>query len=488
MQTHSGKARYRNWLTGMIVCQTCGQSGPQETMRVISKNMQWYKCAGCHTKQQTLRRMCGEWPINEFSLLSVDDQQSFMSKLTGKSSTDIASILEETLERVENRCEKFSEGGSFLPLSVWERQGWDPETIKNKSRPSDIREDERFGLLYRVPVFWHGTECSRGFQRRSRLQVRPKAKAANASREESATANAVGKADGSHSFGKRGKSPSPSNRARSNSPSSSPGKQRKTKSKSSKSNKDDQKSAKHQTGKGSKKDKKNSKKHSDSDDSDDKKRKSKKGKKRKGSSSSSDDKKGKKGKKRKGSSSSSDDKKDKKSKKRKGSSSSDDDKKDKKRKQSPSSNDGKKGKKRSRSHSSSDDPTTKQAKVLMEKARDKLNKRLASTCLARLGPIATQLEEFTEAENLPGNMVSKVKDMYADVKKHVECAKDIVDKGKGSMQFADNAAYMQDGGATICRDNGHHAVCRNSNSQPCAIRAELRSMFTPVCNPSGNPQ
>lgn len=64
-------------------------------VRIVRKGVDCYKCNICHSKQNTLRRMCGVWPSEAFNLLSESDQQDFMKKIGDKNSSGIADELED---------------------------------------------------------------------------------------------------------------------------------------------------------------------------------------------------------------------------------------------------------------------------------------------------------------------------------------------------------------------------------------------------------
>jgi hypothetical protein len=98
-------------------------------------------------------------------------QQEFMSKIRDVTSVQIATFLQEIQPR-ENHDANYSDGGAYLPLSVWATKGWDPAQIEATASDADVMEDKRFGKLYRVAVLYKGTSGSIGFERKGKLQVR----------------------------------------------------------------------------------------------------------------------------------------------------------------------------------------------------------------------------------------------------------------------------------------------------------------------------
>ena len=99
-----------------------------------------------------LSRMVGSWPTEDFKDLAVEVQQAFFASIADKSKAEMRGMLEELFERIEKKEYNFSEGGQFLPLSVWERKGFDVGSIETKSGPEDIREHPVLGKMYRVRV------------------------------------------------------------------------------------------------------------------------------------------------------------------------------------------------------------------------------------------------------------------------------------------------------------------------------------------------
>ena len=60
--------------------------------------------------------------------------------------------MDELLSATETREESFVDGGEFLPLNVWAVKGYDPDVIKAKTVPADVREDLVVGTTYRLRV------------------------------------------------------------------------------------------------------------------------------------------------------------------------------------------------------------------------------------------------------------------------------------------------------------------------------------------------
>ena len=68
-----------------------------------------------------------------------------LSRLEGRG--EIKAFAIRFLETYRTEEQRALEGGEFLPLSVWERRGFDIESIKQHTRPEDIRTDRVLGQV-----------------------------------------------------------------------------------------------------------------------------------------------------------------------------------------------------------------------------------------------------------------------------------------------------------------------------------------------------
>ena len=66
------------------------------------------------------------------------------------------------MRRHETWEKRYQSGGNYLPLSVWQTQGYDTSRIERLSRPEDIMEDHVLGKVYRVPVLGVWENGTRG--------------------------------------------------------------------------------------------------------------------------------------------------------------------------------------------------------------------------------------------------------------------------------------------------------------------------------------
>ena len=63
----------------------------------------------------------------------------------------------------------YENAGEFLPLWVWETRGFNPDDIKNKSLPKDVRGSRMFDKVYRVPILKTFSRGRRGTVRKEAL-------------------------------------------------------------------------------------------------------------------------------------------------------------------------------------------------------------------------------------------------------------------------------------------------------------------------------
>ena len=69
------------------------------------------------------------------------------------------------MESFQTKVQKYEVGGAFLPLSKWDRDGFDATAIENLSKPEDIQYHYVLGKVYRVPILTAAEEGQRGFKR-----------------------------------------------------------------------------------------------------------------------------------------------------------------------------------------------------------------------------------------------------------------------------------------------------------------------------------
>ena len=152
-----------------VWCSWCGSHLP--IMRCRAKSSNKFQCKVCATKCTQLSRVCGSWPVTDFKELPDDQQKSFFKSIAGKGMSGIKGIVEDLLQRIEKKEDTFCEGGKFLPLSVWERKGFNITDIETKTLPKDISEHAVLGATYRLRLVSLTTAQTTATERIKRLRV-----------------------------------------------------------------------------------------------------------------------------------------------------------------------------------------------------------------------------------------------------------------------------------------------------------------------------
>jgi hypothetical protein len=138
--------------------------------RIISKNAGAWRCNGCSKKAVQLRRAFGTWPTSDFSLLGQEQRQSFMAAVADLSGPESVAKCTELILGKETHGEYYIDGGEFLPLSVWERRGFDITRIAEFSLPMDKRSDRVLGDTYRVKILATGNRGEASTTRTSQVK------------------------------------------------------------------------------------------------------------------------------------------------------------------------------------------------------------------------------------------------------------------------------------------------------------------------------
>ena len=133
-----------------VTCWYCGSLADWHKCFVKSKREGTWKCPCCNAKIGRLRRQFGSWPPTDVPLdadkLSESARHQIfagLSKLEGRG--EIKAYALRFLENYRTEEQRTLEGGEFLPLGVWEKRGFDIESIKKHTTPENIRTDRVLG-------------------------------------------------------------------------------------------------------------------------------------------------------------------------------------------------------------------------------------------------------------------------------------------------------------------------------------------------------
>ena len=136
-------------------CHRCGMQADPLRHRLSGKSGGCWCCPSCNTKGTQLTRKFGSWPPKSFARMSKDQQQSFFRECREQSISggqDLEEKVVNTLVTQRLEIEEAATGGKFLPLSVYEKKGFDIKAIEAKTLPSDKEWNKVLGWCYRVPI------------------------------------------------------------------------------------------------------------------------------------------------------------------------------------------------------------------------------------------------------------------------------------------------------------------------------------------------
>ena len=135
----------------VVFCSKCKVEVSPFKAQLLGKSPGCWKCNVCNCKITQLHRRFGQWPPEEFQLLS-EKQQAEFYQAVGQCHT--ARQVEEhaklTLAKVIEERHLVGSGGEYLPLSVYDKRGFDTAAIEKHCK--DKKNDPIFGLVYRVAI------------------------------------------------------------------------------------------------------------------------------------------------------------------------------------------------------------------------------------------------------------------------------------------------------------------------------------------------
>ena len=97
------------------------------TYYVVSKKRGEFLCASCTTARRILYR--GQ-QMDQVAMLGKDDTEEFFKSVKGKKTSEVLRLASSTVTKaITTDLNEDTEGGEFLPLSVWKSQGYDVDRI-----------------------------------------------------------------------------------------------------------------------------------------------------------------------------------------------------------------------------------------------------------------------------------------------------------------------------------------------------------------------
>ncbi|CAK8986341.1 Uncharacterized protein SCF082_LOCUS509, partial [Durusdinium trenchii] len=139
-------------------CVKCNRTVNLKAEKVVrKKGHSGLTCSACNSVTTSLYRHYNV-PNTGFSALSAQEQQAFYAKACELRAQDpdgklrfskLQGLLQESLVKREVFLTEKKDTGKFLPLSVYEKKGYDLQPIRERA---EQRQDPLFGTVYRVGV------------------------------------------------------------------------------------------------------------------------------------------------------------------------------------------------------------------------------------------------------------------------------------------------------------------------------------------------
>ena len=132
------------------LCGRCGYPVDVFRAQLKSKCRGLYVCNSCNTKQKMLSSMF-RFPSDDFKLLPDEEKQAFWRSAATMGSSAalkehaIVTLTASKIERITGKIE-----GAYLPLSVYNAQGFDTESIR--AHCTDTKQHPILGTCYRVNI------------------------------------------------------------------------------------------------------------------------------------------------------------------------------------------------------------------------------------------------------------------------------------------------------------------------------------------------
>ena len=142
-----------DFLGPATVCSQC--KNPVDVLlpgtRTVAKSPPTFMCSTCNSKCVGLYRICGNWPTADFKDLTDEEQTAFWNSCDAKSKDLKESYVNALTKRNLQRREA-GRKGKFLPLSVYERKGYNIEDIELNTAEEDKEKCPVVGWTYRLKV------------------------------------------------------------------------------------------------------------------------------------------------------------------------------------------------------------------------------------------------------------------------------------------------------------------------------------------------
>ena len=133
-----------------VVCSYCNEKTDMTRCRLISKGQGTFRCGKCSTTTTTLNRFLGAGVAQTLQKIPPAEREQFFKFARENNARAIKEKITFLMRRHETWEKRYQSGGNYLPLSVWQTQGYDTSRIERLSRPEDIMEDHVLGKVPRA--------------------------------------------------------------------------------------------------------------------------------------------------------------------------------------------------------------------------------------------------------------------------------------------------------------------------------------------------
>lgn len=135
----------------MGTCAKCMGRVERSRAKISGKAGQVWVCKTCHSRTQQLYKMYGKWPTEHFKTMGKSEQTQFFNDVKDKSDAKSLKLHYEervTVGKSESLSSSFA--GEYLPLSVYERRGFNAQLIAQLC--NDKKDHPVLGTVYRVAI------------------------------------------------------------------------------------------------------------------------------------------------------------------------------------------------------------------------------------------------------------------------------------------------------------------------------------------------
>ena len=144
----TGKQSIHPLSTATLLCCKCKLDKPNDSAGGGGGGSSaYFVCKTCNTKRSTLSQLFGKWPVDHFTTLPEEQQIAFWRTGT-KGKQQIQEALAEAVTEHRETVYKTTVGGTYLPLSVLDKQGFDTSLVETQC--TDVEDHPLLGKTYNL--------------------------------------------------------------------------------------------------------------------------------------------------------------------------------------------------------------------------------------------------------------------------------------------------------------------------------------------------